>query len=52
MGQPVKRTTTVTVDLGKLKVSWQFGQAELEGVDRSNQQLLALGRNLNPIAKV
>lgn len=28
------------------------GQAELEGLARSNQQLLALGRNLNQIAKV
>ncbi|SLM48066.1 conserved protein of unknown function [Nitrospira japonica] len=29
-----------------------LGQPELEGLARSNQQLLALGRNLNQIAKV
>jgi hypothetical protein len=29
----------------------QFGQAELEMLARSNQQLLAIGRNLNQLAK-
>lgn len=29
----------------------QFGQAELAGLARSNQQLLAIGRNLNQLAK-
>lgn len=30
----------------------QFGQAELAALARSNQQLLAIGRNLNQLAKV
>lgn len=29
----------------------QFGQSELESLARSNQQLLAIGRNLNQLAK-
>ncbi len=36
----------------KLTGQPQVGQAELETLARSNQQLLALGRNLNQIAKV
>jgi transposase-like protein len=36
----------------KLTGQPQVGQPELEGLARSNQQLLALGRNLNQIAKV
>ncbi len=36
----------------KLTGQPQVGQAELERLTRSNQQLLALGRNLNQIAKV
>ena len=36
----------------KLTGQPHVGQPELEGLARSNQQLLALGRNLNQIAKV
>jgi len=36
----------------KLTGQPQVGQSELETLARSNQQLLALGRNLNQIAKV
>ena len=36
----------------KLSGQPQVGQPELETLARSNQQLLALGRNLNQIAKV
>ncbi len=36
----------------KLTGQPQVGQPELEALTRSNQQLLALGRNLNQIAKV
>jgi NADP-dependent 3-hydroxy acid dehydrogenase YdfG len=36
----------------KLTGQPQVGQSELERLTRSNQQLLALGRNLNQIAKV
>jgi NADP-dependent 3-hydroxy acid dehydrogenase YdfG len=36
----------------KLTGQPQVGQPELETLARSNQQLLALGRNLNQIAKV
>lgn len=36
----------------KLTGQPQVGQPELEALARSNQQLLALGRNLNQIAKV
>lgn len=36
----------------KLTGQPHVGQSELEGLARSNQQLLALGRNLNQIAKV